>query len=510
LYPAAHKTRRQTMNNPPSYTRYKFIVATLLFVYVILVTRPWALYFLTDDFVHIPLSTQTIWVHFSFFRPVANIVTATEVWLYGNHPLGFHLTSLLLHIADTFLVVALTRNLLKKYSTLDKYQQAPFLIGCLFFIYPFHSEPLLWVIGRVSMIATFFYLLSLLFFIRATAWYQYALSVLFFIPALLTYEVSWTLPLVITILAIADRYQYKKSWPVTIGALTPHWLVFGLFLTIRTLLLKRVFTAYDLEGHSLKPITLLLNGFRLFARTLAPPAQNTSLFIIGFAIATALLTLLVVYCIKKKTFNTFHILTACFLCITYMPFVTFGIDTHGTEGERYLYLPSVFFLMLLALLLYELSAKIRTRIFAAIFIVYAGMLAFLAHNYQHASLIAKSIINDINPTSPIKNIIALNLPINYKGAMIYRMGYPQAVRWMRPDIQFDSAIVVPAPRTFEKIPDTLRTLTTLPATGLSFQPTGTDSLLIDFNNKKIPYSPKTDLLIYYPPGQSGVLIYPHP
>jgi hypothetical protein len=498
------------MNNPPSYTRYKFIVATLLFIYVILVTRPWNLYFLTDDFVHIPLSTQTIWVHFSFFRPVANMVTAAEVWLYGNHPLGFHITSLLLHIADTFLVVALTQVLLKKYSTPDKYQQAPFLIGCLFFIYPFHSEPLLWVIGRISMIATFFYLLSLFFFIRATAWYQYALSVLFFIPALFTYEISWTLPLVITILAIADRYQYKKSWQVTIGSFAPHWLVFGLFVTIRSFLLMSVFTAYDVEGHSMHPIALLGNAFRLFARTLAPPAQSTALFITGFVIAAGLLTLLVVYCIKKKAVTTLHVLTACFLCITYLPVITFGIDTHGTEGERYLYLPSVFWLILLALLLYELAAKFRTGLFAAIFIVYAGLLARLAHNYEHASRIAKSIIENVNPSSPVKNIIALNLPANYKGAMIYRMGYPEAVRWMRPEIQFDSAIVMPAARTFEKIPDTLRTLSSLAATGLLFQPTGTDSLLIDFNNKKIPYSPKSDLLIYYPAGQSGVLIYPHP
>ena len=498
------------MNNPSSYTWYKFIVATLLLIYVILVTRPWDLYFLTDDFVHIPLSTQTVWVHFSFFRPVANMVTAAEVWLYGNHPLGFHLTSLLLHIADTFLVVALTRSLLKKYCTPDKYQQAPFLIGCLFFIYPFHSEPLLWVIGRISMIATFFYLVSLLFFIRATAWHQYALSVLFFIPALFTYEISWTLPLAITILAIAERYQYKKSWPATIGSFAPHWLVFGLFVTIRSLLLKRVFTAYDVEGHSMDPIALLGNGFRLFARTITPPAQSTTLFIIGFAITAGLLTLLVVYCIKKKVVTTLHILTASFLCITYLPVVTFGIDTHGTEGERYLYLPSVFWLILLALLLYELPAKFRTRVFAAIFIIYADLLAGLAHNYQHASRIAKSIITTVNPSSPIKNIVALNLPANYKGAMIYRMGYPEAVRWMRPDIQFDSAIVVPAPRIFEKIPDTLRTITNLTGTGLSFQPTGTDSVLIDFNNKKIPYSPKTDLLIYYPAGQSGVLLYPHP
>src|SRR4029079_13301108 len=133
----------QTMNKPPSFTRLNLIVATLLFMYVVLATRPWDLYFLTDDFVHIPLSTQTIWVHFSFFRPVANMVTAAEVWLYGNHPLGFHITSLLIHVGATFLVAVLTRVLLNKYDVPGKYQQAPFMIGCLFFIYPFHSEPLL-------------------------------------------------------------------------------------------------------------------------------------------------------------------------------------------------------------------------------------------------------------------------------------------------------------------------------------------------------------------------------
>ncbi|MBO9203295.1 MULTISPECIES: glucosyltransferase domain-containing protein [Niastella] len=500
------------MTNPPSYTKLKFFVATLLLVFVILVTRPWDLYFLNDDFIHIPLSTQTIWVHFTFFRPIANMVTAAEVWLYGNNPLGFHITSLVLHIMVTFSVMALTRALLKKYSSPIKYEHAPFLIGCLFFIYPFHSEPLLWVIGRIAMIATLFYVLSLIFFIRATAWYHYALSIVFFIPALFTYEISWTLPLLITILAITDRYLYKKNWRATVGSFAPHWIVFGLFVTIRSLLLNQVFTRYEVEGRSMDILTLAGNYFRLIARTIAPPAQSTTLFITGFAVLAAGFTILVVYCIKKKAFTTLPILLTCLLLITYLPVITFGIDTHGTEGERYLYLPSVCWLILLVLLIYATPPKFKTGLLAFLFITAATTLAIEARYYQHASRVAKNIITTINPPSPIKNIIALNLPANYKGAMIYRMGYPEAVRWMRPEIQFQDAIIEPAARTFDKVSDTLRTLvpSQLPATGLSFQQTGPDSLLIDYNNKKIQYSPKTDLLLYFPTGQPGVLIYPHP
>jgi hypothetical protein len=476
-----------------------------------MVVKPWDLYFLNDDFIHIPLSAKTIWVHFFFFRPVANLVTATEVKLFGNHAAGFHMTSLLLHMAVTALVALLSNALLKKYGNPEKFPHAGFLTGCLFFIYPFHSEPLMWVIGRISMIATLFYIISILFFLKGSNWYHRALSLLFFIPALFTYEISWTLPLVITLLAVTDHYTHKKSWRSTIGLMLPHWLVFGVFLGLRSALLQRVFTEYDVAGRNLNIVELAANFFRLFARTVVPPAQSTMLFMGSFLIAASLLLILVIYLIKKKGLSPIHILLAAMLCISYLPVITIGTDTHGVEGERYLYLPSVFWLILLVMMISSLPLRFKTLILAAVAITYGYILFISAKAYQHASHIARNIISSVNPSTPVRNIVAINLPTNYKGAMIYRIGYQEAVRWMRPDIRFDSALVIPAERTYAPIPDSLQvlSLSDKPLEGLAVrnEPAG-DKIMIAYNGQIVLYAPAYDVLLYFPPGKPGVIIYP--
>jgi hypothetical protein len=335
-------------------------------------------------------------------------------------------------------------------------------------------------------------------------------SVLFFIPALFTYEISWTLPLVITVLSITDHYKEKKTWRATARSLLPHWILFALFLGLRSFLLQRVFTEYDVAGRNLNMVELLTNFFRLVARTLIPPTQNTTLFAGAFLVAIVLLISLFIYLIKKKALTTAHLITVCLLCISYLPVISIGTDTHGTEGERYLYLPSVFWLILLVLLIYTLPANIKLALLAALFTMFASSLANSAKTYQHASHIASQIMKAVNPPTPVKNIVAVNIPSNYKGALIYRMGYAEAVRWMRPDIIFDSALVIPAARTYEKISGTMQVIPNNAEafTRLPIRKTAGDSLVIDYNGKTLSYFPARDLLIFFPPGQPGIIIYP--
>ena len=111
----------------------RVLIGALFFVYFILVIQPWELFFLNDDFIHIPLSTKTIWVHFQFFRPVPNLVTSLEIRLFGTDPLGYHITSILLHIITTILVIKLFRALSTTYGYAEKYRNTDFIAGCLFF-----------------------------------------------------------------------------------------------------------------------------------------------------------------------------------------------------------------------------------------------------------------------------------------------------------------------------------------------------------------------------------------
>jgi hypothetical protein len=59
----------------------------LLLVFVI---RPWQLYFLNDDFIHIPAGD--VFVRGGFLRPMPNLLVALDTFLYGKHALGFFVT----------------------------------------------------------------------------------------------------------------------------------------------------------------------------------------------------------------------------------------------------------------------------------------------------------------------------------------------------------------------------------------------------------------------------------
>ena len=264
----------------------RVLIGALFFVYFILVIQPWELFFLNDDFIHIPLSTKTIWVHFQFFRPVPNLVTSLEIRLFGTDPLGYHITSILLHIITTILVIKLFRALSTTYGHAEKYRNTDFIAGCLFFLYPFHSEPVMWVIGRIAILATLFVVISLLLFVRRSRGRLfYFLSLCSFAIALLTYEISWIVPVTVTIFAVFDHYRKEKQFHKSIVALAPYWILFGMLLVVRFSMLQGVMTRYEVTGRDISPIALAGKWLRLFARTVVPPSESTKTFMIIFACA---------------------------------------------------------------------------------------------------------------------------------------------------------------------------------------------------------------------------------
>ena len=429
----------------------RVLLGALFFVYFILVIQPWELFFLNDDFIHIPLSTKTIWVHFQFFRPVPNLVTSLEIRLFGTDPLGYHITSILLHIITTILVIKLFRALSTTYGHAEKYRNTDFIAGCLFFLYPFHSEPVMWVIGRIAILATLFVVISLLLFVRRSRGRLfYFLSLCSFAIALLTYEISWIVPVTVTIFAVFDHYRKEKQFHKSIVALAPYWILFGILLVVRFSMLQGVMTRYEVTGRDISPIALAGKWLRLFARTVVPPSESTKTFIIIFACAVIVLVTFAVYLVRSQKMNRLHWLLICSLGISYLPTVSIGIDTHGSEGERYLYLPSVFWIFLLSTFLSELPEKAARNVFGCLLFTYCFLLSSAASNYGEASKAARNLLSATSGYSGDGKIIAVNIPSNYKGALIFRSGFSEANHWFYPGIT-DSIIAFPAGRTYERI-----------------------------------------------------------
>ena len=91
-----------------------------------------------------------------FYRPLPNLLWQLDWSLWGLNAGGYHLTNLILHAANAWLVGRLALRL-------GLSQPTSGLAAGLFALHPLHVEPVAWLAGRPDLLATFFALTSLLF-----------------------------------------------------------------------------------------------------------------------------------------------------------------------------------------------------------------------------------------------------------------------------------------------------------------------------------------------------------
>src|SRR6185295_7924127 len=124
-------------------------------------------YFLSDDFVQIGKvlhgDYSVAWgqEHGGFFRPlfISSYVIDSHNW--GMRPFGYHLTNVIVHGLNAFLVFRLAAGLLENIESRKK-RIVSITAGALFLLHPSHSEAVVWISGRADLLATLFVLLSLL------------------------------------------------------------------------------------------------------------------------------------------------------------------------------------------------------------------------------------------------------------------------------------------------------------------------------------------------------------
>jgi tetratricopeptide (TPR) repeat protein len=119
-----------------------------------------------------------------------------DVQIFGLHPGGHHLTSLVFHVANTLLL----------FLWLLRATRSPgpaFLAAALFAWHPLHVEPVAWVAARKDVLSTFFWLLTLWAFLRygeRPRWDRYGLVLLCFFLGLMAKPMLVTLPFVLLLL----------------------------------------------------------------------------------------------------------------------------------------------------------------------------------------------------------------------------------------------------------------------------------------------------------------------
>ncbi len=105
---------------------------------------------------------EWMWTTFSIgqYRPVTWMSYAFDYLLWGLQPHGFHLTSIVFHVANGLLLLLLLRSLWPKRPALT-------LFATLFYtLHPLRVEAVAWVSARADVLATFFGLLCVLAWLR--------------------------------------------------------------------------------------------------------------------------------------------------------------------------------------------------------------------------------------------------------------------------------------------------------------------------------------------------------
>jgi protein O-mannosyl-transferase len=314
----------------------------------------------------------------NLYRPLVSLAYAIEWQLHGDRPWIFHLLNVLLHAAVAACVAELTRRLL---GTL-----AAFVAGLLFAAHPIHVEAVANIVGRAELMCALGTFGAMILFLRPMTQRRAIAITGCFVLALLSKEQGMLLPLLLLILWFTQR----KNWPITPGnrnhvlllVLLLCWIL-AIYIVWREHILKfwwdpnfldwtinpMAAIKYNPHGGSvgadrwLMPLALL---GRYTALLIAPMklsidygakviGWNVRLsdpyLYIGIVAVIVWIGLLILSLIKRWAACGFALLS---LAITY-GLVGNIVTLIGTNfGERLMYLPSAFFLIVIAFLLIKL------------------------------------------------------------------------------------------------------------------------------------------------------------
>jgi protein O-mannosyl-transferase len=134
--------------------------------------------------------------HADFWHPLTWLSHMLDVELYGVWAGGHHLTSLLLHLANTvILFLAL--------AAMTGANGRSAVVAALFALHPLHVESAAWVAERKDVLSTFFFMLTVLAYVkycRTGRWVHYGIVVLFFVLGLMAKPMLVTVPLILMLL----------------------------------------------------------------------------------------------------------------------------------------------------------------------------------------------------------------------------------------------------------------------------------------------------------------------
>lgn len=389
------------------------------------------------------------------YRPIINMFWFVGHFLFGLKPFGYHIIALLIHLCNAILLYFIVL-LFPCFEDKNK-QKFLAIFSILFFVFfPNHSEAVIWVAAVGDILATLFFLSSILFLLltkkldknKKVLFYIFSLISFFF--ALLSKEIAISLPVIVLFGFIFWIYKNKSfyfEWKKIFLVLS-FFLLTGLFFILRYNATGLFFGYYggglnfSLENILKSEFSLFLSHFfsGFFRSYLAKLVFENIYFWFGL-----ILTILVVWLFrmfKKKNISFLFFLIIVYFLST-IPVVSFiinyNLNYYSNEGERWAYLPSLFFAIIIGYLFLILLQKLKKIKFGLIFF---SIICLLSFGFLFGQLIqknyfwyqsAKIVDNTLNSLADILNknlydgVVIMGLPDNYHGIPMFRNVFKEAL-----------------------------------------------------------------------------------
>ncbi len=356
----------------------------------------------------------------SNYHPVTILSYAIEYNFFGSNPSVFHVVNIFIHIFNTWLVFLLIKHLAKN-NTIS------LVTALLFAIHPMHVESVAWISERKDVLYTFFFLLSLLSYLKYTTaevnrTKLYLYSLLLFLLSLLSKGMAVTLPVV---MFVVDYFNDRKITSKTIVEKIPFFVLSIVFGAI-AVYAQRATEAMELKADYsfVERIFLGSYGFTLYIiKAVIPfnlsafypyPAKAGTVFpvLVYTSVLVPLAMLAAIFFAWKKK-NKIVFVGLSFFVITIALVLQFIPVGNAIMAERYSYVPYIGLFFIGAFYfnqLYSNKSKMQTVLVGAI--VYLLLLAFITYNRCKVWQDSETLWSNVLENHPNADIAYLNRGIH--------------------------------------------------------------------------------------------------
>ncbi|HHT9112630.1 MAG TPA: tetratricopeptide repeat protein [Candidatus Wunengus sp. YC65] len=298
------------------------------------------------------------------YRPVVTLSYFVDYALWQLRPWGYHLTNLIIHTLNVYLVYFTAYHLFKNRITA--------FISCLLFsVHPIFSEAVNAVSYREDLLSATFLLVAFILFIKYNEstnrryfiiWY--ALSLLTYLLAMLSKETAVVLPFLILSYDLIFQKNHIVNLHNRIRRLVANYAGYiatgGFYLFLRFYLIHNPGESVEYPGNSIfVNFIMMTKVLGYYLKLLFIPAPLNADYVVpltyspadgAFIVSAILLIITAILLVKKCRLSRIWIFSTIWFFVTLLPVLNI-IPINNIIAERYLYIPGIGFTMLLGSIL---------------------------------------------------------------------------------------------------------------------------------------------------------------